>query len=144
MGVRMEDVHFSYSEKVVLNGVSLHVEAGEFVSIVGASGCGKSTVFRLLLGLEKPQQGRITIPGKIGYMPQHHQLLPWRTALDNAILPLECQGMQKAKARMQAQKLFTRFGLAGYEHKKIYELSGGMQQRVNDKDVTYRCRGTIA
>lgn len=131
MVVRMEDVHFSYDEKVILNGLNLHMEAGEFVSIVGASGCGKSTVFRLLLGLEKPQQGTIKTPRKIGYMPQHHQLLPWRTALDNAILPLECQGVQKAKARMQAQQFFTRFGLAGYEDKKIYELSGGMQQRVS-------------
>lgn len=131
MVVRMEHVHFSYGQKVILNGLNLHVEAGEFVSIVGASGCGKSTVFRLLLGLEKPQQGRIKKHGNIGYMPQHHQLMPWRTALDNAILPLECQGVKKGKARKQAQQLFTRFGLAGYEDKKPYELSGGMQQRVS-------------
>ena len=131
MVVRMEHVHFSYGQKVILNGLNLHVETGEFVSIVGASGCGKSTVFRLLLGLEKPQQGRIKKHGKIGYMPQHHQLMPWRTALDNAIVPLECQGVKKAKARTQAQQLFTRFGLAGYEDKKPYELSGGMQQRVS-------------
>lgn len=107
MVVRMEHVHFSYGQKVILNGLNLHVEAGEFVSIVGASGCGKSTVFRLLLGLENPQQGRIKKHGKIGYMPQHHQLMPWRTALDNAILPLECQGVKKAKARKQAQQLYT-------------------------------------
>lgn len=131
MVVAMEDVYFSYNEKVILSGLNLHIKAEEFISIVGASGCGKSTVFRLLLGLEQPQQGVIKKPGKIGYMPQQHQLMPWRTALDNAIVPLECQGIKKKEARRQAQQFFIRFGLADYEDKKPHELSGGMQQRVS-------------
>lgn len=131
MIVAMEDVYFSYGEKAILEDLTLHIAAREFVSLVGTSGCGKSTVFRLLLGLEQPQQGHIMKPERIGYMPQQHQLMPWRTALDNAIVPLECQGVAKKVARERAQQLFTRFGLVGYETKKPHELSGGMQQRVS-------------
>ena len=97
-------VCFHYQSKKrnrdILEGVNFSVKKGEFVSIVGASGSGKSTIFRLITGLEKPSEGKIFIngqtyanqSGKIGYMPQRDLLMPWRTVLENVRLPIELAG----------------------------------------------------
>jgi ABC-type nitrate/sulfonate/bicarbonate transport system ATPase subunit len=114
---------------VALDGLSLSVGEGEIVALVGPSGCGKSTLLELLAGLQEPDSGSV-VAEPAAYMPQRDLLLPWRGALANAALALECAGVGKAEARRGALPLFERFGLAGFEDARPYELSGGMRQRV--------------
>src|SRR3954470_5969719 len=109
--------------------LSLTVGSGEVVSLIGPSGCGKSTLLELIAGLQEPDAGTVRAE-PAAYMPQRDLLLPWRTALANAALALECSGVSKADARREAQPLFDRFGLSGFERARPYELSGGMRQRV--------------
>jgi ABC-type nitrate/sulfonate/bicarbonate transport system ATPase subunit len=110
---------------------SLRVEPGEAVALVGPSGCGKSTVLEILAGLQQPDAGIVTGGGDTcALMPQADLLLPWRDALGNAGLALECTGYSTAEARRQAQPLFERFGLGQFEDAYPRELSGGMRQRV--------------
>jgi ABC-type nitrate/sulfonate/bicarbonate transport system ATPase subunit len=118
-----------FGEVVALEDLSLSVESGEVVALVGPSGCGKSTLLEVLAGLQDPDAGQIAAE-PAAYMPQRDLLLPWRTALANAALALECAGVRKADARRAAQPLFERFGLRGFERARPYELSGGMRQRV--------------
>jgi NitT/TauT family transport system ATP-binding protein len=109
----------------------LRVEPGEAVAIVGPSGCGKSTLLELLAGLQQPDAGTVTGGGDASaLMPQSDLLLPWRDALGNAGLALECAGRTKSEARRAAQPLFERFGLGEFERAYPRELSGGMRQRV--------------
>ncbi len=107
--------------------------------MVGPSGCGKSTLLELVAGLQEPDAGHVSVVGasapgeRLGvsaYMPQRDLLLPWRDALGNAALALECQGVAKADARRRAEPLFERFGLAEFEQALPAALSGGMRQRV--------------
>src|SRR3954453_16068529 len=114
---------------VALEDLTLSVEAGELLALVGPSGCGKSTLLELLAGLQEPDAGTVRAE-PAAYMPQRDLLLPWRSALANAALALECSGVSKADARRDAQPLFERFGLSGFERARPYELSGGMRQRV--------------
>jgi len=121
----------------VLEGVSFHVGKGEFVSLVGPSGAGKSTIFQLIAGLREPDRGRIVVDGRadgrlgrVGYMPQQDLLLPWRTVLDNAVLPQEIRGVSRKAARERARRLLAEFGLTGFERAYPHQLSGGMRQRV--------------
>jgi NitT/TauT family transport system ATP-binding protein len=118
-----------FGDVVALDGLTLSVTPGEIVALVGPSGCGKSTLLELLAGLQEPDEGSVAAePG--AYMPQRDLLLPWRSALANAALALECAGMRKGEARRQALPLFERFGLGGFEDARPAELSGGMRQRV--------------
>ncbi|WP_318614137.1 ABC transporter ATP-binding protein [Sporosarcina sp. YIM B06819] len=132
-------ISFNYpSASNILDGLSFTIHPGEFISIVGVSGSGKSTIFRLVTGLDEPTAGTISLAdnpdgnrlGKVGYMPQQDLLLPWRTILENACLPLEISGMDKQPARELVQPLLHEFGLAGTEDRYPAELSGGMKQRV--------------
>jgi putative hydroxymethylpyrimidine transport system ATP-binding protein len=130
--LKFDDVTFSYGKgDTILQNFSLQVEEQEFVSIVGPSGCGKSTLFRLLTGLEEVTAGVIHTDGRIGYMPQKDLLLPWRTIVANAAIPLEIQGVPKKEAEARVMELLEEFGLKGYEHKYPSDLSGGMRQRVS-------------
>ncbi len=118
--------------------LSLVVARGEFVALVGPSGGGKSTLLSIIAGLDTPTAGSVALDsdpqaprlGRVGYMPQRDLLLPWRTALDNAVAGLEVRGVPKAVAREQARALFADFGLAGFERAYPHALSGGMRQRV--------------
>src|SRR3954452_7476047 len=116
-------------EVAALDDLSLTVERGEVLALVGPSGCGKSTLLELLAALQEPDSGAVRAE-PAAYMPQRDLLLPWRTALANAALALECAGVRKADARREAQPLFERFGLGGFEQSHPHELSGGMRQRV--------------
>src|SRR5688500_11014267 len=123
-----------------LRDVTIHVDDGEFVSIIGPSGCGKSTLFNLIAGVEPQSAGRIAVQGEtdpdarrlsVGYMFQKDLLFPWRTLIDNAALGLQVsEGMGREAARARVAEMLPRFGLEGFESHRPAELSGGMRQRV--------------
>ena len=100
--------------------------------MVGPSGCGKSTLLELFAGLQEPDAGTVTGGGvaTCAFMPQGDLLLPWRDALSNAAIALECAGSSRSDARRAAAPLFERFGLGEFERSYPRELSGGMRQRV--------------
>src|SRR3954447_1770796 len=129
----------SFGATRALEGVDLSVADGEVAAIVGPSGCGKSTLLELFAGLQEPDAGSVSAGGvadaaarlrACAFMPQRDLLLPWRDALGNAGLALECAGASRAGARRAAAPLFARFGLAEFERAYPPELSGGMRQRV--------------
>lgn len=135
-----ENVTYQYPNEPypTVENLSFSVKRGEFVSLIGVSGCGKSTVFKLINGALKPQSGKITVNGNdisnqkryCGYMPQRDLLFPWRTVSDNLRLPLEIAGEEKASAVKKAEKMLCDIGLEGKGDKFPYELSGGMRQRA--------------
>src|SRR5437870_2801081 len=122
-----------------LRDVSIEVEAGQFVSMVGASGCGKTTLLRIADGLTAPTRGEVFVDGRQvtapgpdrGFVFQQDALFPWRTVLDNVIFGLEVQGRKKSESRARADGLLRLVGLAGFEQHFPHELSGGMRQRAN-------------
>jgi NitT/TauT family transport system ATP-binding protein len=123
---------------LALDGMSLAVGEGEFLAVVGPSGCGKSTLLRLLAGLLQPIAGNVCFRGQpltaprreIGFVFQRANLMPWRTALQNIILPLEISRVPKAEIAARARELVTLVGLNGFAGAYPRQLSGGMQQRV--------------
>jgi ABC-type nitrate/sulfonate/bicarbonate transport system ATPase subunit len=119
-----------FGEVTALEALDLDVRAGEVVAVVGPSGCGKSTLLELVAGLQQPDAGTVAVSGQCALMPQSDLLLPWRDAVANAGLSLECQGVPRKEARRRAAPLFERFGLGRFEHAYPAELSGGMRQRV--------------
>ena len=118
-----------YGALTALEGIELDLRANAVTAVVGPSGCGKSTLLELVAGLQEPDEGEIRRRPS-AYMPQRDLLLPWRDALGNAALALECQGVPRAEARRRAVPLFERFGLSEFEHVRPAALSGGMRQRV--------------
>jgi NitT/TauT family transport system ATP-binding protein len=102
----------------------------EIVAVVGPSGCGKTTLLELVCGLQRPDSG-VVRAAPAALMPQRDLLLPWLSALDNAGLALRARGLSRTEARAAAGPWFERFGLAGFEHTRPAELSGGMRQRVS-------------
>ena len=118
-----------YGALTALEGIELDQRANAVTAVVGPSGCGKSTLLELVAGLQEPDEGEIRRRPS-AYMPQRDLLLPWRDALGNAALALECQGVPRAEARRRAVPLFERFGLSEFEHVRPAALSGGMRQRV--------------
>ncbi len=123
----------------VLRDVSLTVADGEFVSIVGASGCGKTTLLRLLDGLIPPTSGTMLLDGKTIVGPgfgralvfQQDRLLPWRNVISNIVFGPEIQRRTGLAERERAQRYVSLVGLSGFEKHYPHELSGGMRQRVN-------------
>ncbi|GGA47569.1 ABC transporter ATP-binding protein [Paenibacillus physcomitrellae] len=129
----VKDLGYAFAaDKPIFSKLSFELQEGEFVSLLAPSGMGKTTLFRLIAGLLKPQAGEIHAPeGQIGYMPQRDCLMPWRTVLDNAAVGLEIGGMSKREARRRALELLPEFGLEGTGRRMPHELSGGMRQRVS-------------
>jgi NitT/TauT family transport system ATP-binding protein len=123
---------------LAVDRVSFDARPGEFVSVVGPSGCGKSTLLRLIAGLIPLTAGTISVNGvevveprqDVALMFQRPTLLPWQTALQNALLPRTLQSRADAGARREAYELLDLVGLSGFEHTYPRHLSGGMQQRV--------------
>jgi len=121
-----------------LEGIDIEAAEGQFVSIVGPSGGGKSTLFNILAGLIEPTAGQVYLDGRpaegllgrFGYMPQKDLLMPWRSVLDNTTLGLEINGVPRRTARKRALEDFPRFGLTGFENGWPASLSGGMRQRA--------------
>ncbi len=122
----------------VLGPLDLRVADREFVALVGPSGCGKSTLLNLIAGIEQPTSGEVWLDGelaperlgRVAYMHQRDLLLPWRTVLENALLPLELRGIPRREAVARALPWFERFGLAEFTQAYPAQLSGGMRQRV--------------
>lgn len=122
-----------------LADVDLTVRDGEFVSIVGASGCGKSTFLRIVDGLTPPTTGEVLLNGVAVQQPgpdrafvfQQDRMLPWRTVRDNATFGLELQGVPRRSARQRADELLRLVGLSRFGDHYPHELSGGMRQRAN-------------
>jgi NitT/TauT family transport system ATP-binding protein len=147
MTVKLEaqDIRLDYFQPrtntrlTALDGVSLQIMDGEFVSIVGPSGCGKTTFLSVVDGLIAATSGRILVEGHVVTRPgpdravvfQDASLLPWRTVLGNVRYGLECQGVGARQAQQRASHFIAMVGLTGFEQHYPYELSGGMQQRVN-------------
>jgi NitT/TauT family transport system ATP-binding protein len=127
------------SRLLAIDSFSISIEEGEFVSIVGPSGCGKSTFLKIVDGLVEPTGGTLLVDGHTISKPgqdramvfQDASLFPWYTVLDNVAYGLECQGVRRKEARARAEPFIELVGLAGFGHHYPYELSGGMQQRVN-------------
>ncbi|CEN78741.1 ABC transporter ATP-binding protein [[Clostridium] sordellii] len=127
----IENISKKYGESKIIEDISLHVDEGEIISILGPSGSGKSTLFNIITGLTNEYSGKIVINGKISYMQQKDLLLPYKNIIDNVSLPLLINNEKKIRARERVKKYFEEFGLEGYEYNYPSELSGGMRQRVN-------------
>lgn len=136
--VEIKNITKSYGSRCVLDNISLSVKTNETIAILGQSGCGKTTLLKLIAGLEPPNRGQVFIdgidvtntPGKVSYMPQDALLLPYKTVLENVTLPLILSGKKKSEAELHTKKYFEEFFISGIENKYPHELSGGMRQRV--------------
>lgn len=145
--IEVKDIHKSFGNLHVLQGVSLTINSGEIVSIIGKSGAGKTTLLQIIGTLDRPDSGSVTIGGTdvlrlgekdlaafrnthIGFIFQFHQLLPEFTALENVMMPALIHRDNNRDARMRAEQLLTDLGLAGRLSHKPNELSGGERQRV--------------
>ena len=150
--VDFQNVWLAYNAQLLaqnhfaVEAIDLKVNRGEFIAIVGPSGCGKSTFMKLTTGLKMPSRGRILIDGQAvsgplkisGMAFQAPSLLPWRTTVDNVLLPLEIVEPYRSQFKVRrkefearARALLQKVGLAGYEDKFPWQLSGGMQQRAS-------------
>lgn len=136
--LKAEKINKSFGEKQVLKDVSITLNEGEIISLLGVSGSGKTTLFNVLSGIYKPDSGNVFLngqdvtgkPGEISYMLQKDLLFPYRKVIDNVCLPLILNGMSKKEARAKADPLFEVFGIDGTQMKYPALLSGGMRQRA--------------
>ena len=141
--IRLEHVGRTFTGRrgpvEALRDITVQVAEKEFVAVVGRSGCGKSTLLRIIAGLLPATEGKVLVDGTevsaprrdIAMMFQRPALLPWRSALDNVLLPVEMFGWRRAEYEPHARALLTTVGLADFEKRLPHELSGGMQQRVS-------------
>jgi NitT/TauT family transport system ATP-binding protein len=144
--VRISNVVKTFDTKVngkavtlrALNGVSLDIREGEFIAFTGRSGCGKTTMLRIVMGLQQATSGTVEVDGRVvtkcgydrGMVFQHADLLPWRSALENIEFGLETKGVPPAERRETALRMLDLVGLKDSGHRRPDQLSGGMKQRV--------------
>ena len=145
--IKANNIYLNYDEVKVLKGVNLHIKKGEFVSIVGSSGAGKTSLLQILGTLAKPSEGSVYIDNidttklsdkslskfrnrNIGFVFQFHNLLPEFTALENICLPALINGTRKSEAIEKSELLLNKLNIYHRKNHKPNELSGGEQQRV--------------
>lgn len=151
MILQAEHITKSYGERQVLQDISISLQEGKLVCLLGVSGVGKTTLFNVLSGLTMPDAGSVWLEGEdvtgktgnLSYMLQKDLLLPHKTVLDNVALPLILNGAKKRDARNQVAEYFAQFGLEGTENKYPAQLSGGMRQRAALLR-TYMCGDRVA
>lgn len=136
VAVRIENVRRAFEANVVIAGMTLRIGAGEFLAVLGPSGCGKSTLLRMIAGLDRPDAGIIATDPEGGrfqraFVFQDAHLLPWRTVLDNAALPLELMGVERDARQAKAREALEKVGLAEAIGRYPAQLSGGMRMRVS-------------
>ncbi len=141
--IRLQGVSHTFEKRRArlraLEGIDLEIGDNELVILVGRSGCGKSTLLRLMAGLLLPSAGTVTIGGRpverprrdVSLMFQRSALLPWRTVIENVMLPVDILRLDRRAHRARAEELLVLTGLEGFEDRRPHELSGGMQQRVS-------------
>ncbi len=130
MALKVERIAKSYGDLQVLEDISFDVGKGEVVCLIGESGCGKTTLLKIIAGIETAERGRIVFEKsepRIGFVFQDDRLLPWRTALGNVMFALQSMGVNDAE---RALKALHAVGLEGFENYYPKQLSGGMRQRV--------------
>jgi lipopolysaccharide export system ATP-binding protein len=134
----------SYGRRRVVDGVSLHVEPGEVVGLLGANGAGKTTTFYMIIGLERPNAGRITLAGRditkmpmylrarlgVGYLPQEPSVFRRMTAAENILAVLETMGLRRAERLKRLEELLAEFGIEHVRHTRADALSGGERRRT--------------
>jgi len=138
--IAFSNVTLALGGKTIVENISLDIRAGEFLCIIGASGCGKTTALRLAAGLYQPTGGSVTFDGKPMQMPRRDiaivfqdygkALLPWRTAVGNISLALEASGVAASQRAVRIDELLKKVGLPNHAGKYPAEMSGGMQQRL--------------
>ncbi|MCY1328137.1 MULTISPECIES: ABC transporter ATP-binding protein [unclassified Sinorhizobium] len=136
--VSIDAVTMSFGSYVAVQDVNLTVADGEFLAIVGPTGCGKSTVLNAIAGLLKPASGTVAIDGApvkgvqndIGYLFQQDALLPWKTSIENVELGLLFKGVPSSERRERSMNWLAKVGLKGFEHRYPHQLSGGQRKRV--------------
>ena len=136
--LKAQEISKYYDRKPVLRDVTVSLEEGELVSILGLSGSGKTTLLNIISGLTVPDRGKVYLegrditgrPGRISYMLQKDLLLEHKRVIDNVSLPLVIAGMKKEEARRKAEPYFEQFGIAGTGMLYPSQLSGGMRQRA--------------
>lgn len=137
--IEARGVRMSFGSVLALDNIDITVREHEFFTIVGPSGCGKSTLLLLTAGLIKPSAGTLLIDGRpilgpytdAGIAFQHHNLLEWRSVLNNVLLPLEIRHIKSARYLARAKELLNLAGLGGFENFYPHQLSGGMRQRAS-------------
>ncbi|WP_420642516.1 ABC transporter ATP-binding protein [Candidatus Leptofilum sp.] len=140
LDIRVGGLSHRFDDTHALQNINLHIQPGEFVSLIGVSGCGKSTLMRLIAGLQPPSQGEVWLDGQpprvaraakqIGWMAQQAALLPWRTVLENVQLAQKINPQQNAEVLPQPDALLKMVGLTEFATAYPLTLSGGMQQRA--------------
>ena len=136
--LEVKHIKKTFEDTPVIEDVSLRLHENEFVSLLGLSGSGKSTVFNIISGLVMPDAGEVVIDGRnytgktgrVSYMHQKDLLMPWKKIIDNVAIPFILKGQGKKQARAEVQDYFKVFGLEGFEDKYPFQLSGGMRQRA--------------
>ena len=131
--IKVSNVSKSYDGRKIIDNINLELNKGEIVSLLGVSGVGKTTLFQVISGLVKPDNGTVELNGKnitgisgeVGYMLQKDLLVQYKTVLDNVALPLVIRGEKKKVAREKVSQLFPKFGLDGTQNKYPSQLSGG-------------------
>lgn len=133
--VRLDGVRKVFDNHlIVIDGMDLSVDAGEFLAVLGPSGCGKSTLLRMIARLAPPDSGRIVTDPSVfqtAFVFQDAHLLPWRSVLDNAALPLELLGTERQERYAKTRTVLNQVGLADAEAQYPSQLSGGMRMRVS-------------
>ena len=136
--LRAENITKKYDGRTIIRNIDIHLEQGELVSLLGLSGCGKTTLFHVLSGLVAPDEGKVFLeneeitgkPGRVSYMLQKDLLLPHKKIIDNVALPLILKGESRKTAREKVEPLFLPFSLDGTQYQYPSQLSGGMRQRA--------------